>query len=90
MMDNMLVILYNMTTTLYSRLYAHNDFEVDPRIMEISLVKPKNNRKQASLERFPKFLGKPSKSCRKLLPLDRLDDSDFTSLGGGEEEHVSF
>ena len=49
--------MFSRLTTLYSQLY----FRVDPRILEISLVKPKNNRKQASLERFPKFLGKPSK-----------------------------
>ena len=40
-------------------------FEVDPRFVEISLVKPKNNRKQASLERIPKFLGKPRKVSRE-------------------------
>ena len=44
------------------RLSTHKMvFEVDPRILEFSLVKPKNNRKQASLERIPKFLGKPRK-----------------------------
>ena len=47
--------------TTMSRYY----FEVDPRFVEISLVKPKNNRKQASLERIPKFLGKPRKVARE-------------------------
>ena len=62
MMDNMMIIsCINILTTNYTRLYAQLYFEVDPRIWEISLVKPKNTRKQASLERIPKFLGKPSK-----------------------------
>ena len=74
-------------TTLYSQYY----FRVDPRFWEISLVKPKNNRKQASLERFPKILGKPSKI---VVSLERstyqscvqLDDSPTPTLRHLEEE----
>ena len=42
-------------------LSRKSDFEVDPRIWDFSLVKPKNTRKQASLERIPKFLGETQK-----------------------------
>ena len=47
----------------------NTNFRVDPRIWEISLVKPKNTRKQASLERIPKFLGKPRKVTRDFVSI---------------------
>ena len=63
-------------------------FRVDPRIWDFSLVKPKNNRKQASLERIPKFLGKPSKSCAHKRR--RNDDNFYPQIrvGGGEESFL--
>ena len=54
-------MVYKHTDDYLLATIAKQVFEVGPRILEISLVKPKNNRKQASLERIPKFLGKPLK-----------------------------